>query len=152
EGPGPRHLRARRPRGGDQLTAAAPAAIVPAPAPPAAKDSQPKPRMPCNRAIALLSCLAGVPLAAQRADVSIPASADATLYEDPTGSLSNGAGTGLFVGLTAAGQKRRALLQFDVASAVPPGATIVFAQLQLTIAQTTQPALVHADLHRVSQA
>ncbi|MBI3119403.1 MAG: DNRLRE domain-containing protein, partial [Candidatus Hydrogenedentes bacterium] len=63
---------------------------------------------------------------------------DATLYEDAEGDLANGSGDGLFAGKTAGALARRALVQFDVASAVPAGATIVNATLTLTIDNVPQ--------------
>ena len=58
------------------------------------------------------------------AAVSVVASQDNSLYEDSQGVLSNGAGDYLFAGRTkqSAGRSlRRALVQFDIAGAVPPG-------------------------------
>jgi spore coat protein A len=57
---------------------------------------------------------------------------DNTLYEDPGGSLSNGAGAYLFAGKTNDSLLRRALLAFDPSSAIPAGATIQSATLTLT--------------------
>ena len=50
-----------------------------------------------------------------------------------SGSLANGAGDYFFAGETAVGSKRRALLRFDVASAIPAGSTIVSAALVLSL-------------------
>ena len=44
---------------------------------------------------------------------------DNTLYEDLSGGLSNGAGSHLFAGVTAAGAARRAVLAFDLAAPSP---------------------------------
>lgn len=74
---------------------------------------------------------------------------DNTLYEDATGSLSNGSGTHLFVGLTNLNSKRRGLVQFDIASNVPAGATIVSASLTLTVDQTNSGPN-NVELHTVS--
>jgi hypothetical protein len=65
---------------------------------------------------------------------------DNTLYEStdaPDAQKSNGAGAHLFVGLTNSGSARRALVRFDVADAVPAGATIVGVELQMTVSRTT---------------
>ncbi|MGB3970297.1 MAG: PKD domain-containing protein, partial [Planctomycetota bacterium] len=70
-------------------------------------------------------------------------SADATIYQEAT-ALSNGAGTGIFVGRTAgsltlagagpAALSRRGLLQFNVGS-IPSGSTINSASIDLNISQ-----------------
>jgi hypothetical protein len=71
-----------------------------------------------------------------RADVAVlGASHDNTLYEDPQGALSNGAGSYFFTGVTAQGLRRRGLLSFDL-SAIPPGATINSVQLTLHMSRT----------------
>src|SRR5262245_1666242 len=62
--------------------------------------------------------------------------ADNTLYEDATGSFSNGAGTGMFAGTVASGPIRRAVIAFDVASAVPAGATIDSVTLSMNMSLT----------------
>jgi hypothetical protein len=84
--------------------------------------------------------------------VTLSPSADNTLYEDPNGSLSNGAGAYFFAGragMTANGAIRRGLIRFDVASSLPPTATIVSATLYLTMSQTVAgPQSV--ELHRVT--
>lgn len=65
--------------------------------------------------------------------VQVPSSKDNTLYEDPNGALSNGAGTGMFAGRSSQTQNsiRRGLVSFDVASAVPAGSVITGATLTL---------------------
>jgi hypothetical protein len=65
--------------------------------------------------------------------VDIPASQDATLYESPDGSLANGGGNSFFAGRTSQGINsiRRGLLQFDIASFIPAGATIDLVDLTL---------------------
>lgn len=81
--------------------------------------------------------------------VSINPVKDNTMYEHTTGSISNGSGDHFFVGLTNLSSKRRGLIKFDIASNVPPGATIVSASLTLTVDQTNSgPSNV--ELHTVS--
>lgn len=74
----------------------------------------------------------------------IQASKDNTLFEDPAGGFSNGAGEFLYVGKTgfsANFRLRRGLVAFDVAGAVPSGATITSATLSMTLANPfAQPA------------
>jgi hypothetical protein len=85
--------------------------------------------------------------------VTIEPAKDNTLFE-PSG-LSNGSGDGLFCGRKGAfagGLLVRALLQFDVAAAVPSGSTIDSVSLTLTV-QASAPGSgdqVHT-LHRVAQ-
>jgi hypothetical protein len=88
--------------------------------------------------------------AATAATVDIQASKDATLYEDLTGSLANGAGEQFFAGKTNAGgggKLRRGILAFDVAAAVPAGSIITGASLKLTLTKTISgatPVSIHA--------
>lgn len=96
---------------------------------------------------ALLALCAG---AFAQTTVTIPCDRDNTLYEDPTGSLSNGAGAGLFVGKNAGNLIRRALVHFDVAGAVPAGARVVSVRLSFYISPTLTAGQT-ATLHRVMQ-
>ncbi len=80
--------------------------------------------------------------------VLIGADRDNTLYEIDDGSISNGSGAYLFSGVTAQDTRRRALLRFDVAGAVPSGAKILSASLTLHMSRTTS-ATEEVALHRV---
>ncbi len=80
--------------------------------------------------------------------VTIPASLDNTLYEDNTGSLSNGIGQHMFAGRTAAGLIRRAVVQFPVIEFVPPNALIQSVELTLNLSKTSAGP-VTVSLHRV---
>lgn len=93
----------------------------------------------------------GVSLAAQTT-VSIPCAADNTLYQTVTGDLSNGAGVGVFVGLNSTGLVRRGLVRFDVAAALPAGAKVLAARLDLNISNS--PVAVAEPLfgHRLLQS
>jgi hypothetical protein len=76
---------------------------------------------------------------------------DNTLFEDSTGSLSSGSGDYIFAGRTSPtnqGLIRRALVAFDVAGNIPPGATVMSAALTLT-ASMAQPSGPTVTLHRV---
>jgi hypothetical protein len=67
--------------------------------------------------------------------ITIPAARDNTLFNDLTGSTSNGSGPILIVGRAggmSAAPIRRALIAFDVAAYVPAGATITSVQLVLS--------------------
>ena len=73
--------------------------------------------------------LAGLLLAGRPAladVVTVPASRDNTLIEDPSGALSNGAGPSLFAGRTAQPRNsiRRAVIAFDIAGTIPAGSVI----------------------------
>lgn len=69
---------------------------------------------------------------------------DNTLYSE-NASASNGAGEHLFVGRTASGGTRRALLAFDL-SPLPAGATVVSVSLTVNVTRTVagpQPLSLH---------
>jgi hypothetical protein len=80
----------------------------------------------------------------------IPALKDATLIEDPSGSLANGAGPYAFAGRTsqASGSVRRGMIAFDVAAHVPRGASIKTAALTLHVSHTNAGP-VEIGLHRL---
>jgi hypothetical protein len=77
----------------------------------------------------------------------IPAAKDNTLYESQNGTLSNGSGIYTFTGVTAFSEIRRGLVTFDIAGAVPAGATIDNVTLTLQMSKTIAPALP-VSLHR----
>jgi len=83
--------------------------------------------------------------------VSLSATRDATIYESPTGEVANGAGQYLFAGRTNQNLARRALLHFDIASAIPDGATITTARLILNITQANG-GVRDVFLHRAAAA
>lgn len=81
--------------------------------------------------------------------VEIGAMKDNTLYEDPTGAQSNGAGERFFAGFTALDEIRRGLIAFDVAGAVPAGSTIDNVSLTLNMSRTIvglEPVALHRAL------
>lgn len=82
--------------------------------------------------------------------VSIEATRDATLIEDPDGALANGSGPALFAGRTgqALNGIRRALIHFDVAAALPENALIDRAFLSLHL-NKGNPGTTAATLHRL---
>ncbi|MDX2200771.1 MAG: DNRLRE domain-containing protein [Phycisphaerae bacterium] len=93
-------------------------------------------KRPSNVATARLLSLA-LALTANAGSITIIASRDNTLYDDSTGSVSNGAGEHFFAGRTAAGGVRRGLIQFDLAgSALPPHAVITDARVELHVSRT----------------
>ncbi|MCA8964807.1 MAG: DNRLRE domain-containing protein [Planctomycetes bacterium] len=86
--------------------------------------------------------------AAAQTTVTLPCVLDNTLYDSPTGSLSNAQGMGLFVGVTGQQARRRTLVQFDVSGGVPAGARILDAHLSVTVSRTAVPFNVDVFVHR----
>ena len=86
--------------------------------------------------------LLGAALASEAAadTVTLAPVRDNTLYETLDGSLSNGAGDFFFTGRNLTGNKRRALLAFDVAGSVPAGSTITSVTLTLSMDRTSSGA------------
>ncbi len=74
-----------------------------------------------SRIFAALVAAAGCTIAAHGAVVSLVPTLDNSIYSESDNSNALG---GLFTGRTAGGAIRRALLEFDIASGVPAGATI----------------------------
>ncbi|HEY5625272.1 MAG TPA: DNRLRE domain-containing protein, partial [Dehalococcoidia bacterium] len=66
----------------------------------------------------------------------IGATKDNTLYENPLGDTSNGAGSYFFVGNTSGGEHRRAVIAFDISGSIPAGVTITNVSLQLRMSRT----------------
>lgn len=99
-------------------------------------------------AVVALGIVAGGAVHADQ--VQLPPMKDNTLYQDPDGLWSNGAGQHLFAGRTAQVQNsvRRALLAFDVAGSIPPGATINSVTLRLNMSMTISGPQ-EMTLHRV---
>jgi hypothetical protein len=75
----------------------------------------------------------GTPLALRAATtLSFTSSKDNTLYENLSGSLSNGAGDAFFSGITGGGGKRRGLIAFDLTSgSFPTNATVTSTTVSL---------------------
>jgi hypothetical protein len=103
-----------------------------------------------TRLLVIISLTALVAGGAQAGSRRVAANQDTTLIESPDGGLANGAGPDLFAGRTnqSEGARRRALLVFDVAGQLPPGAVIHSARLVLAASQTRE-APVTLALHRV---
>ncbi|MDP1675762.1 MAG: DNRLRE domain-containing protein [Bacteroidota bacterium] len=85
--------------------------------------------------IALFFCLTMLVFAQET--LTVTASKDNTLYQDPEGLLSNGAGTYLFAGRTnqAANNLRRAVVKFDLTGKLPGNATITSAKLKMNLSK-----------------
>lgn len=85
--------------------------------------------MCCSRALVFTAPLAGS-LAHAEVIVVAPV-ADATLYQDAAGGFASGAGTAMFAGTNSGSSIRRSAIRFDIAGAVPAGATITGVTLRL---------------------
>ena len=72
--------------------------------------------------------------------VTVVGTQDNTLYQDATGTVSNGSGTKVIVSKNAASQICRAVLRFDLAPSIPNGATITAAKLTLYNAESATSA------------
>ena len=99
----------------------------------------------------LFLCLCAPAGAATADTVTVPCDRDNTLYESATGALSNGAGSTMFAGRTnqPSNSRRRALVHFDLAAAVPPGSTITAVSLTLNASQVSAATPQTVVLHRV---
>lgn len=80
-------------------------------------------------------------------EVEITASKDNTLYENASGSYSNGSGAGFFAGQNNHGEVRRGLVAFDIAGNLPAGASIQSATLQLNMSRALS-GVFSVALHR----
>lgn len=92
-------------------------------------------------------------ISAAQTTVSITADRDNTLYSTPSGSLSNGLGSAMFVGRTGSGRVVRGILHFDL-STIPQGATVTDARLEMLIgfsASMGPQGPTSHSVHRVSQ-
>ncbi len=108
---------------------------------------------------AMLGCLVAVTAVTATAGsttVTLNPDRDNSLFEEPTGALSNGAGEYLFAGTTLQGFQgspeldlRRALLHFDVDGNVPAGATILSATLSLKVTKSISGS-VTGSMHRLT--
>jgi hypothetical protein len=100
----------------------------------------------------MLTCVALAFVPAAFADsVTLAPAADNTLFENTAGATSDGAGATMFVGRTnqASNFRRRGLVRFDVASAVPAGSTIQSVTLTLSMSQAASPANQPVELRTV---
>ena len=80
--------------------------------------------------------------------VLLSPSKDNTLYEDPNGTLSNGAGGRFFAGRTNGGSIRRGVIAFDIEGSIPEGSTITSVKLTLHMSRTLAGSQA-VGLHRL---
>jgi FlgD Ig-like domain len=81
--------------------------------------------------------------------VTIPPDRDNTLFEDASGSLSNGAGPVLFAGNNGQGLAHRALLRFDIAGSLPLGAMVGGVELTVSVSNAPNTTPRTFTVHRV---
>lgn len=74
---------------------------------------------------------------------------DTTLYEDPDGSLANGAGAIFYAGRSgqASNSIRRALLRFDIAGEIPWESEVIDVELSMTVLRASGPGFVGVTVH-----
>lgn len=92
---------------------------------------------PSRPRLLLLVTLCLIPMVSQSSatQVVLQPLKDNTLYQTAAGSVSNGKGTGLFVGNTNGSVRRRAVLKFNL-SDIPPGATVNSVSLTMSMSKT----------------
>lgn len=81
--------------------------------------------------------------------VIVPAARDNTLFQNATGSLSSGAGPGLFAGKNSQSNTRRALIYFDVGAALPANALVDSVELRLNVNSAPNSTPQNFTIHRV---
>ena len=92
---------------------------------------------------------AGDPISADEI-ATIGPTKDNTLYEDATGSISNGSGEYFFAGRTGTGAIRRAVVAFDIAQSVPAGSRVTNATLTLHLSREPVSGSPESiELHRL---
>jgi hypothetical protein len=96
---------------------------------------------------AIVAAATSFAASAQAATVAITADRDNTLFEDSTGSLSNGAGSYAFAGTDSNVGRRRALVHFSLAL-VPSNATITSVTLTMVVSKTISSG-VGVDVRRL---
>jgi hypothetical protein len=87
---------------------------------------------------------------AQVQEVTVFPFKDNTLFQSQTGSLSSGAGIHFFVGRTRLAALRRGVIAFNLAEAVPPGATIDSVRLSVTVSRSVDASAREVFLHQLS--
>ena len=90
-----------------------------------------------------------MPTSSASLTVTLLASKDTTIYNSSS-ERANGSGIGLFAGNTRIPSARRALLEFDIAGAVPAGATITSVSLSMRVTRIppANPGPRATQLHR----
>jgi hypothetical protein len=101
------------------------------------------------RITTLTLCASALLIHGARANtVTAPCVKDNSMFKE-SGAWSNGYGSGLYCGVNSQDNVRRALVQFDVASVVPAGATITGAVLTMDVAAFESTLATNMELRRV---
>ena len=79
---------------------------------------------------ALAQPASGVTYAQTERAVALGPVKDNTLYEQPRGILSNGAGQHFFAGKTNSGVIKRGVIAFDITGSMPAGSTVTRVSLR----------------------
>jgi hypothetical protein len=79
----------------------------------------------------------------------LQATQDNTLFADPDGALSSGAGTALFCGNNSQSNTRRTVLAFDVSGQLPVDATVDSVVLQLFVSSAPNDTPQRIGVHRL---
>lgn len=105
-------------------------------------------------AIALTALLAFVvaPGPARGESVTIEPSKDNTLFENEAGALSNGAGPVFFVGANSQLNRRRGVIAFDPAAALPDSAVVDSVVLTLHLSNASNELVRRIEIHRLTAA
>ena len=87
-------------------------------------------------------------------EITLSPIGDVTIYNNATfpGEAANGAGQRLFVGTTNTNAARRALLNFDVLASLPADATILSAELRLSMDKASSNDPVALSLSRLTNS
>jgi hypothetical protein len=101
------------------------------------------------RSVIAVMLVVALPSRALAESVELTAVRDNTLFQDAEGDTSNGSGSGIFCGRNSQGLVRRALLAFNLTSALPAGARLDSASLVLHMASSSDQAARVLSLHRV---
>jgi hypothetical protein len=105
------------------------------------------PLHPCTLSLLLTILLTSSNVSAET--ITLQPQRDNTLFSDPAGALSSGAGPHLFCGNNSGTNTRRAVIAFDVASQVPPGSTIDSVMLQLHVSSAPNEISQRITVHRL---
>ena len=106
-------------------------------------------RLPRGRHLAFAVIAFLYPISAHSDSITISPSRDNTLFEDPAGALSSGAGPGLFAGNNSGSNTRRAVIYFAVAGHIPAGATIDSVALSLYVSSAPNDTPQLFGVHRM---
>ena len=97
----------------------------------------------------VLASLSSTPCTVHSGVVVLAPSKDASMFEDAEGTLADGTGEALFCGRNRQMLRRRALIAFEVAGAIPEGAVVDSAVLILHVSNAPDQIPRPFSLHRL---